>query len=228
MAFTFQKPVATKINSPSGAVDTQYSFKLATEESVTAQQDGSANPLALLHKALTESGTLPLLLEEFVRFSKPYFAKQHSVPALLKLIRHVVIDSGSGTANTTPVLAADAAPSHHLFVPTEITILRNTFSVHWKMSQQELLIDIPVEEESGDLEVADFSDLPTDENAEALDVVDPRHHMDKRRVQEANLRAKLAHLKAERAYAEYVQKYGTDPSDSEEDSEDDSENSDSE
>jgi hypothetical protein len=96
------------------------------------------------------------------------------------------------------------------------------------MSQQELLIDIPVEEESGDLEVADFSDLPTDENASILDVVDPRHHMDKRRVQEANLRAKLAHLKAERAYAEYVQKYGTDPSDSEDDSEDDSENSDSE
>jgi hypothetical protein len=94
------------------------------------------------------------------------------------------------------------------------------------MSQQELLIDIPVEEESGDLEVADFSDLPTDEHASILDVVDPRHHMDKRRVQEANLRAKLAHLKAERAYAEYVQKYGTDPSDSEEDS--DSENSDSE
>jgi hypothetical protein len=222
MVFTFQKPVASKINSPSGAVDTQYSFKLVTEESVTAQQDGSANPLALLHRALTESGTLPLLLEEFVRFSKPYFAKQHSVPALLKLIRHIVIDSGSagGTA------LADAA--HYLFVPTEITILRNTFSVHWKMSQQELLIDIPVEEESGDLEVADFSDLPTDENASILDVVDPRHHMDKRRVQEANLRAKLAHLKAERAYAEYVQKYGTDPSDSEDDSEDDSENSDSE
>uniref|UniRef100_A0A6C0ANX0 Uncharacterized protein n=1 Tax=viral metagenome TaxID=1070528 RepID=A0A6C0ANX0_9ZZZZ len=224
MAFTFQKPVASKIHSPSGAVDTQYSFKLATEESVTAQQDGSANPLTLLHRALTESATLPLLLEEFVRFSRPYFAKQHSVPALLKLVRHVVIDSGSGTALAD--LTSDADANHYLFVPTEITILRNTFSVHWKMSQQELLIDIPVEEESGDLEVADFSDLPTDENAEVLDVVDPRHHMDKRRVQEANLRAKLAHLKAERAYAEYVQKYGTEPSDSEEDS--DSENSDSE
>lgn len=226
MAFTFQKPVASKINSPSGAVDTQYSFKLATEESVTAQQDGSANPLTLLHRALTESATLPLLLEEFVRFSKPYFAKQHSVPALLKLVRHNVIDSGSAGGTALAVIAPDAA--HYLFVPTEITILRNTFSVHWKMSQQELLIDIPVEEETGDLEVADFSDLPTDENAEVLDVIDPRHHMDKRRVQEANLRAKLAHLKAERAYAEYVQKYGTDPSDSEDDSEDDSENSDSE
>jgi hypothetical protein len=228
MAFTFQKPVASKIHSPSGAVDTQYSFKLATEESVTAQQDGSANPLTILHKALTESATLPRLLEEFVRFSKPYFAKQHSVPALLKLVRHIVIDSGSGTASGTAlaVPAPEADANHYLFVPTEITILRNTFSVHWKMSQQELLIDIPVEEESGDLEVADFSDLPTDENAPILNVVDPRHHMDKRRVQEANLRAKLAHLKAERAYAEYVQKYGTEPSDSEEDF--DSENSDSE
>ena len=46
--------------------------------------------------------------------------------------------------------------------------------------------------------------------------------LDKRRVQEAALRAKLALLKAERTHAEYVQKYGQEASDESDSDETDS------
>ena len=56
-----------------------------------------------------------------------------------------------------------------------------------------------------------------------------RTELDRTRVKEAQLRAKLAVYKANRAHLEYVEKYGQEPSDSEDDEEDsDSDDSESE
>jgi hypothetical protein len=53
------------------------------------------------------------------------------------------------------------------------------------------------------------------ENVLELQPASIRHVYDKQRVKEANLRAKLAQYKANRTHMEYLQKYGEDPSDSE-------------
>jgi len=44
---------------------------------------------------------------------------------------------------------------------------------------------------------------------------DSSRHYEKRKVKEARLRARLAQYKAERAMSRYLDKYGTEPSDSE-------------
>ena len=61
----------------------------------------------------------------------------------------------------------------------------------------------------------------------ASDVVElqsssPRHLLDKQRVKEAALRARLAAMKADRAQYEYMEKYGEDVSDSSDMESDDS------
>ena len=66
---------------------------------------------------------------------------------------------------------------------------------------------------------SDVVSLPLGRSSEAT--------LDKRRVQEAALRAKLALLKAERTHAEYVQKYGQDASDESETEESGSDTEDS-
>ena len=230
MAFIVHKPVTTKLTNASGSVDTQYTFRIETRESCSIE-GGQGTPADLLKRALTDSTLLTGLLEEFVRASKPYFAKQNTAAGLLKVLKHTLADK------TAP--GTEDSNSNYVFCPAEISILRGSFYLTWALTKEPILITIPdldgqdatansiVEGES--LEVADVEAVPSDGTEDVLRLNTSRHINDKRRVKEAHLRAKLAQCKAERTYTEYLEKYGTMPTDSEgSDTDSESENSDSE
>ena len=226
MAFVVHKPVTSKLTNASGSVDTQYAFRIETGHtcSVEGGEDQQLSPADLLKKALTGSSLLSDLVEEFVRASKPYFAKQNTAAALLKSLKHTVtvMDATPGVPDSN---------STYVFAPVEISILRGSFYLAWKLSKEPILITIPDLDntvvEGNDLEVADVEALPSMES-DVLRLNTSRHINEKRRVKEAHLRARLAQCKAERTYTEYIEKYGTMSSDSEESETDsESENSDS-
>jgi hypothetical protein len=69
--------------------------------------------------------------------------------------------------------------------------------------------------------------IPLSNSNEVIQLQPPniRHIYDRQKVKEANLRAKLAQFKANRAHLEYLEKYGEDPSDSDDSDSDESDDS---
>jgi hypothetical protein len=66
-------------------------------------------------------------------------------------------------------------------------------------------------------ELLAIDDLEADlqKGPEEMVIEDSSRHYEKRKVKEARLRARLSQYKAERAMSRYLEKYGTEPSDSE-------------
>ncbi len=130
------------------------------------------------------------------------------------------------------------------YTPTAIVIVQGRFTVEWKVTQETIAIQIPDEDEEEEevmltatqktllglgsghaaaateprnevVAVMDTTSLPFTSNTEVLDLRTNEHQaFYKRKVKEANLRAKLAQYKAERALAKYMDKYGDTLSDS--------------
>jgi hypothetical protein len=198
MVLTFQKPVAKK-----SGTTTTYSFRVETDQSLTATVEDSAV------SALTEQvAWLTTFVNEFLRTSSSYFSKQTTTPALLKILKHEIRE---GTAAAGPCI----------FVPQEITIVNGVFTALWSVTSEPIRISIPELEPTvptEGLQAEDADTLPEAEGNEVLELQVPnvRNQYDKQLVKEAYLRAKLAQYKANRAHMEYVDKYGEEPSDSEE------------
>jgi hypothetical protein len=76
-------------------------------------------------------------------------------------------------------------------------------------------------------ETDDADEIPLSNTNEVIQLQTPnvRHVYDRQKVKEAHLRAKLAQYKANRTHLEYVEKYGTDPSDSEDSESEESDDS---
>ena len=199
MVFTFHKPTAKKIGTT-----TTYSFRVETDQALTATVEGS--PVAAL-TAAENAAWLTGFVDEFLRTSSSYFSKQTTTPALLKLLKHEVRDA---TTLSGPCI----------FVPQEITIVNGTFSTLWSVTAEPISISIPDQEPDAPtegLETTEVDALPEAEGNEVLELQVPnaRNQYDKQLVKEAYLRAKLAQYKANRTHMEYVDKYGEEPSDSE-------------
>lgn len=211
MAFVFQKPTSTKVTTPSGT-DTVHSFHISTESGIQSAHE-AAPADALKAVVANDASYLHGFLTEFLRFSTPYFAKPYSIPTLLKHLVHEL-----KTPSTT------VAP--YSFLPAELVITAKGFRLLWSAVEQSVLIALPDMDEDaiGELETTELP-LTGTENVLELQPASIRHVYDKQRVKEANLRAKLAQYKANRTHMEYLQKYGEDPSDSEDS---DSEEEDSE
>jgi len=213
MAFVFQKPTSTKVTTASGT-ETVHSFRVATESRI--QSAGDAAPADALKAVVRDNaGYLNGFLTEFLRSSSAYFAKPYSIPTLLKHLVHEL------TMPSTVI-----AP--YSFLPAELVITAKGFRLLWSAVEQSVLIALPdMEEEDIAIDELETTELPLTGTENVLELQPPsiRHVYDKQRVKEANLRAKLAQYKANRTHMEYLQKYGEDPSDSEDS---DSEEEDSE
>ena len=70
------------------------------------------------------------------------------------------------------------------------------------------------DESSTDLIPVDDIEADLSQAAESIQLDDSSRHYQKQRVKEAQLRARLAQYKAERAVTRYLNKYGADTSDS--------------
>ena len=232
MAFTFSKPSFTKVVSQTtGVAEPCYTFVVSakTPLSILLEFEQSVSPVEYLtHQLLVdEASWFDTFLAEFLKNSAKYFAKPFTPEALRSRLSHEVQEQGP--LGTGAVQVA--------YTPIRLVIFQGLFTITWSVTQEAGLISIPdspspapaaakslwvkspaqftssgnviVENDEVDaIPLADSSDVVTFQKHEKDDT-----RVDKRRVQEAALRAKLALLKAERTHAEYIQKYGQEASD---------------
>jgi hypothetical protein len=232
MTITFQKPVTAKRGA-----DTAYVFRIETERPLTAETENVVAACAQNPLYLNE------LLTVFLDSCSSYFKNKTTVANVLKLLKHEVpepsvpelacslnqrFNGHEVTVSSVPELAAP-----YTMTPTEIVICKGLFYLNWKITGEILQLDFPVDtEELLDntsatlLRPTDADQIPFADTNEVIHIAPQnatfsRTELDRTRVKEAQLRAKLAVYKANRAHLEYVEKYGEEPSDSEDDEEDD-------
>lgn len=210
MTITFQKPVTAKRGA-----DPAYVFRIETDRPLTAETENVVAACAQNPLYLNE------LLTVFLDSCSTYFKNKTTVANVLKLLKHEIPSSTSDVS----------AP--YTMTPTEIVICKGLFYLTWKITGEILQLDFPVDTEEL-LETAaatllrptDADQIPFADTNEVIHIAPQsasfsRTELDRTRVKEAQLRAKLAVYKANRAHLEYVEKYGQEPSDSEDDEEDD-------
>lgn len=231
MAFTFSKPSFTKVVSQTtGVAEPCYTFAITTKTPLSAlvETEKSVSPVEYLtHTLLADQAQwLDAFLAEFLKNSAKYFAKPFTPEAIRSRLSHEVQER-------EPL----GACSQVAYTPIRLVIFQGLFTITWSVTQEAGLISIPdspspAPAAAKSLWVKPPAQFPSSGNvivedteadaiplANSSDVVTFQKHekeatrLDKRRVQEAALRAKLALLKAERTHAEYVQKYGQEASD---------------
>ena len=197
-----------------------YVFRIETDQPLTAETEN----------VVAACGQNPLYLNElltaFLDSCSTYFKNKTTVANVLKLLKHEV-----------PSTVSEGSTSPYHLTPTEIVICKGLFYLSWTVTGEILQLDFPVgiDTEVSALSATDADQIPFAESNEVIYVTPSvsaqnRTELDRTRVKEAQLRAKLAVYKANRAHLEYVEKYGQEPSDSEdeEDDEEDDSESDSE
>jgi hypothetical protein len=217
MTITFQKPVTAKRGA-----DTAYVFRIETDRPLTAETENVVAACAQNPLYLNE------LLTVFLDSCSTYFKNKTTVANVVKLLKHEV------TEPKVPESSISDLSAPYTLTPTEIVICKGLFYLSWTVTGEILQLDFPVDTD-GPLETAaatllrptDADQIPFADTNEVIHIAPQsatfsRTELDRTRVKEAALRAKLAVYKANRAHLEYVEKYGEEPSDS---SEDDSENS---
>ena len=209
MALVVKKPVYTKVTTPTGATEPVHTFGLESSWTVAGLSSGTQTPAEVLLVSLSkELGALNTFLTEFLRLTSPHFAKPYSVTNVLKTLKHIVDSTASGSLT---------------FQPQSVQITVRGFQILWSCKAEEVaLISLPDMDDEAD-------DIPLSNTNEVIQLqtqpTDIRHVYDRQRVKEATLRAKLAQYKANRAHLEYLEKYGTDPSDSEDSDSEESDDS---
>ena len=206
MVLIVKKPTYTKVTTSTGSTESVHTFGLESDWIVTGSSLPSKPPAeALLVTLSKESVALSTFLTEFLRLTAQYFAKPYSVTSVVRTLKHAVEDStASGSLR---------------FQPKEIQITMRGFQIHWNCKQeieQSPLISLPDLDAEAEAEEEEL-DIPLSNTNEViqLQTSNTRHIYDRQKVKEANLRAKLAQYKANRTHLEYIEKYGTDLSDSE-------------
>jgi hypothetical protein len=203
MNLTVKKPVYSKITTATGASESVHSFHLDCDLVIAGSQQNqqTQSPAEILMAVLTKDlSVIQGFLTEFLRLTTQYFAKPYTVANIMKTLKHDVEPS---TASGSVV-----------FQPKEVLISSKGFQIQWTCKQVEdtTLISLPDMED----EIEEIDAIPLDGSNEVIQLQSPniRHIYDRQRVKEANLRAKLAQYKANRAHLEYLEKYGENPSDS--------------
>ena len=240
MVLVVNKPAYSKLDN-----EPCHTFRIETDQTLSGVYDASRphTPLAFLNEVMTEQPSAILsFLKGFLEATIKYFAKAYTADAVGKLLTHEVRASADDLS----------APAQVIFTPVEMLISKGAFRLVWSLTQEPLLIAIPEETPapkqaaepptggadplwvkqpynfatSGNvlLQSTDADALPMDDSSDTVELQgsSPRHILDRQRVKEAALRARLAAMKAERAQYEYMEKYGEDVSDSSETESDDS------
>jgi len=211
MNIIVKKPVYSKQQTPTGS-ESMHTFALTSDWTLLG---AGQSPAEALSSALAkETEALQFFLTEFLRLTVQYFAKPYSVATITKTLKHEA-DLSTATGSM-------------IFHPREVQISPRGFLVRWLCKQEEesALISLPDMEEAEEA-IGDIDAIPSAATNEVIQLQSPniRHIYDRQRVKEANLRAKLAQYKANRAHLEYLEKYGEAPSDSSDSEPDDSDES---
>jgi hypothetical protein len=188
-----------------------HTFELETDWILSS---AGQSPAEVLPSALAkETEAIQIFLTEFLRLTAQYFAKPYSVATITKTLKHIA-DPSTATGSMT-------------FQPKAIQISPKGFVIQWTCKQEEESALISLPDMDYEEAIGDIDEIPSAATNEVIQLQSPniRHIYDRQRVKEANLRAKLAQYKANRAHLEYLEKYGEAPSDSSDSEPDDSDES---
>ncbi len=213
MSWLFATPKTAPDNSHFYFDITEVAADLEMEgiptSTITASPNGPFAP-ATLQNYLLE------LYSEFLKVHGRRFSKPYTPAQLIKATKNQFTITGDGQSSM---------PSEELnwvFTPNKIIVQRSgSFTIVWTANGTQTQIEL--EDLAGEIqEVTDIG-----ESDDFLRLTSDKQLHDRKYIEQARLRAKVAKFKAEKAMARYLEKYGYDSdileSDSGEDSDDSSE-----
>ena len=245
----FKAPQYIKRQNASGVLESCYKFPIeitTADDVITTTTDDDITIETLRNCVIENINWWKSFLAQFIASSSKHFTKTYTVDALNKHVSHSLEKNAS----------AIDFPVNVTFSPKEIMIFQGKFVLVWTYTTTKLVIDAPDldedDEESDDEQVVDLGDIkgavdevtiPGPERCSGLEECDidalpinstgelelkddSSRYVEKRKVKEARLRAKLAVYKAERELSRYYEKYGVDVSDSDTDASDSDEETD--
>lgn len=226
------------INPKTGVQEPRYIFPIefqSNEELLSFVADSSTDiSLQGLQKTVLDNlNWWTTFLQSFLQATVKLFSKPYTVENINKIAKHT-LNTNTNTNSTT-----NRFPANIIITPKTVEISGGTFWVNWVYDIEPVIIDIPDLEEVPenntielntlpasnkqvitDMEELNLDDLPVGRSEgqstedDILEIDSPTKFYDKQRVKEARLKAKLAVYKAHRQMAKYVEKYGSEVSDS--------------
>jgi hypothetical protein len=231
----FKKPLFSKKNPITGEAQNCYTFELEKEEKdeplqwLAEQKEDLV--IETLVKQLNESRSWWYsLLQGFLQAHSSSFSKQYTVEQLHKVIKHEWVHPPSDKD--------ESFPFYLLTYPSQFQINGNVFFAKWSYLIEPVMIDIPEIEKSMNTELlastlpvskndlieeVDIEKIPMDIHSTdaPLDASASVRQMDRHRIKEAQLKAKLSLYKAQLQMRQYYDKYGEEYDDSEDDTDED-------
>lgn len=237
----FKKPIFLRKNPLTGESQNCYRFEIEREEKddVLEWMAESSEEFSkdALRQQLNENEAWWIgLLNQFLQANRSLFSKAYTAEQLHKVIKHE-LTSSSKEISQYPVFI--------MCFPSTFQVNGGTFIVQWAYTTRPVSIDIPDSENSttvakqsislpdlkdDSLEEVDIDQIPVDKNATdtLVDASASIRQMDRHRVKEARLKAKLSLYKAQIQMRHYYDKYGEEYEDSEYDTEEDTSDDDTE
>lgn len=225
---SFKKPTYSKINPKTGANEACYTFEVEYQPNdlplVCEMDEESDWSVATLEKGLhAHSLWWNQMIQSLLDAHSTIFSKKYTVEHIKKLSKHSIRTS-----------LPDQFPLTAFFLPKVFQVIQGYFWITWDATYQPVRIDIP------DLEEDVVPSLPDDKNelcevsldmipmnekcstGSVLDRVSFTKSMDRQKVKEAQLKARLAIYKAQLQLRQFFDKYGEEFEESEEDTEEES------
>ena len=238
MTLTFSKPSFTKIVSPAtGTAEPCYTFKITTTEPLTGlvESEESQLPVDYLTRHLLPDNEpwIHAFITDFLKSSTKYFAKPYTPETVRSRLSHAVQEKTPlpfcSQVLYTPIhldifqgkftlVWSFTHESGLIAIPDETVLVASSPAVDalWVKTPRQLSTGGGAKSTGAPTVLdseAEVEAIPLTHSSDVVALARAPNTLDKRRVQEAALRAKLALLRAERTNAEYIQKYGQEASD---------------
>jgi hypothetical protein len=226
--FTFSKPryLSKRVHPVTQRTEPSYQFDVQYHGSMTDA------PISLLLEAdttLTVSHLDEVLrdekewwlsfLQSFLTASASYFSRPYTAHHLQRILRHLLDNYPASSAPSVPSALSTSLPQRVCCVPRVLELIGGQLLVHWAHEAYPAGIHIPDEDMplslpvSAEMEEWDANAVPEEQATGILE--DPTMLLEKQRVKETRLRAKLAVYRAQYQMTRFQNKYGQEVSDSE-------------
>lgn len=225
---SFKKPTYSKTNPKTGANEACYTFEVEYHPSdppLTCEMDQESDgSLQALEKALVQQAPWwNQILQSLLDAHSTIFSKKYTVEHIKKVVKHSI-------RGTIP----DQFPLMAFFLPTMFQVIQGYFWITWDVTYEPLKIDIPDLEEDIEKKLPPLPDdknelcevnldtIPMNEKLSTDSILDRSSFtksMDRQKVKEVQLKARLAIYKAQLQLRQFFDKYGEEFEDSEEDTE---------
>jgi len=203
----FLLPTQVKTIDSAGKHVVSYSFPIT--KAPAYPEVLTSNVIQLLNNLFTPAIINSYLLElynAFLRVHSHRFAKNYTPAQLIKVSDYKF--------NTTHITGSDDEEFNFTLTPAKIDITGNRFIITWNVIAESVKIQL-FEESDDELEEVDVTGLVTETDETNGDFLrrnssktNPQSAEAKKQLEHAQLRVRIAKLKAERAIEKYVMRYG--------------------